>query len=283
MGRGRLCAQPCRADPHCRSARRQVRAPPGLHRRGLALHVVLAPLRPRLEHHGARCRACSPRDRWRRALRNGAGSHRSRVPRARPLRSACHLGSDSGRRRCLRSPRRWPPHRRPRVALDLLRQYPGRGFRIRGRPHSNLGVTGRGRATYGRARSRDVCSGAVLDRLRNPSRQRQRLDERRDSHVARRWGAPTRPVRRCRDASRPAHVRRDALPSTSIPRGLHRDLLHRGWHVRDVPVPVDLPAGHPRLLTARNGSPLSPAYRIRLLRAARDASCGCARAPPDHD
>ena len=236
MGRGRLCAQPCRADPDCRSARRQVRAPPALHCRGLALHVVIAPLRPRLEHRGARRGACSPRDRWRRALRNGAGSHRSRVPRARPLWSACHLGSDSGRRRCLRSPRRWPPHRRPRVALDLLRQHPGRSLRIRGRPHSYLGVTRRGRASYRRARSRDVCRRAVLDRLRNPSRQRQRLDEHRDPRVARRWGAAPRPVRRCRAASRPADVRHDTLPSTGIPRGLHRDFLHRGWDVRDVPV-----------------------------------------------
>ena len=258
MGRGRLCAQPCRADPHCRSARRQVRAPPALHRRGLALHVVLAPLRPRLEHHCARRGACSPRHRWRRALRNGAGSHRSRVPRARTLRCACHLGSDRGRRRRLRSPRGWPPHRRPRVALDLLHQHPGRSLCIRGRPHSYLGVTGRGGPSYGRARSRNVCRGAVLDRLRNPSRQRQRLDEHGDPRVARRRGAAPRPVRRCRDTSRPADVRHDTLPSTGIPRRLHRDLLHRGWDVRDVPVSVDLPAGHPRLLTACNGSALSP-------------------------
>ena len=223
------------------------------------------------------------RDRRRRTLRNRTGSHRSRVPRPRPLRSACRLGRHGGGCGCLRPADRRSPHRWPRVALDLLRQHSGRRLRVRGCPHPYLGVPGRGRATYGRERSRDLLRGAVPHRVRHPPRQRQRLDEPPDPPVAGRRGARACLVRRRRAASRAAHVRREALPSASVRRGLDRDVLHRGRHVRDVPVPVDLSAGHPRLLTACDRPTLPAAHRIRLPRAARDATSGRARAPPGDD
>ena len=123
VGRRRLCAQSRRVDPDCGRACRQVRASAGLHDRRRALHVFLAPLRPRLEHRVARCRPRATRDRRRRTLCNRTGSHRPRVPRPRALRSACRLGRDGGGCRCLGPADRRSPDRRPRVALDLLRQH----------------------------------------------------------------------------------------------------------------------------------------------------------------
>ena len=57
-------------------------------------------------------------------------------------------GATVGAAVACRTARRRPSHRRSRVALDLLREHPGRRIRIRRRPHPHLGVPGRRRATH---------------------------------------------------------------------------------------------------------------------------------------
>ena len=59
--------------------------------------------------------------------------------------------------------------------------------------------------------------------------------------------------------------------SPAVRRRLGRDLLHRRRDVRAVPVPLDLPPGHPRLLAARRRPALPAADGLRLRRAAADA------------
>ena len=56
-----------------------------------------------------------------------------------------------------------------------------------------------------------------------------------------------------RDASRPAHVRRDALPSTSVPRSLPLRPSASRLACSRFSVPINVPAGHPRLLALATG------------------------------
>ena len=72
-----------------------------------------------------------------------------------------------------------------------------------------------------------------------------------------------------------------ALPPARLRRRPALHVLHRRRDVRALPVPLDLPPGHPRLLAARAGLP-SCRSRLRVRRAARDpeasrraSRCGC--------
>ena len=282
MGGRRLRAHPRHVDSHRGGARRQVRAPAGLHDGRRALHLRLAALRPRVEHDRPRRCPCAARHRRRCAFRNGARAHRPRVPRSRAIRRARHLGRH--RRRCgrLRTAHRGHPYGRARVAVDLLRQHSGGGLRTFGGADADLGVPRRGSEANGCPGPRYVLGGALLDRLRNPPRKRSRLVERTHPVVARRRSAPTAPVRPARAPSGASDARRDALPPAGVRRRFRRDVLHRCRDVLDVPVPLDLPAGHPRVLAARRRPALPAADSLRLLRPARDpALCGTRAAARD--
>ena len=94
VGRRRLCAQPCRVDPHCGRARRQIRASPGLHGRRRCSSPsprssAASPGTSRRSTSPARCRGSaaphSSRPHWRSSATSTAGTTSSeRLPSGAP-------------------------------------------------------------------------------------------------------------------------------------------------------------------------------------------------------
>ena len=125
------------------------------------------------------------------------------------------------------------------------------------------------RLPHRRRRARLLLGFAVPDRVRAAPRQRRRLGQRADRRLARRRPRAARRLRRRRDPAGTADARRLALPAAGVRRRAARDVLHRRRHVRALPVPLDLPAGHRPQLAARRRPALPADHRLRLLRAAR--------------
>ena len=88
----------------------------------------------------ARSRASTPGGRGRRAVRDRAGADRSGVSGCRARPGASGLGRDRRCRRRNRALNRRHDHRFGRVALDVLRQRPGRGRRAVSRAQTDVGI-----------------------------------------------------------------------------------------------------------------------------------------------
>ena len=145
---------------------------------------------------GRRRGADEPRD---------AVDHRRHLPAEAARAGDRDLGRHLGARARDRPARRRPAHRASELALDLLRQRPGRRHRDRGQPPADHGVEGRDAREPRPARPRHLGARPLRAHVRPDRGEHVRLDVRADRRLVRRRGRRAGLVRA--DRAAPAAAR----------------------------------------------------------------------------
>ncbi len=278
----RLRRVPAARRPRRRPARPQAAVPD----RPRDLHDGLAAERPRVDRGPADRVPRAPGPRRGADLARGALDHLDHVRRGRGARQGARgLGRDRNRRRLDRPRARWGARAVLLVALDLLRQRPGRDRRIH--PLGPAGARVARRACACELRHR---RGGHRDRRPHGPRLRdreggdRRLDLINDDRLLRPVGGPPgelRPDRIAeRSAARPALDLSDSLTHNSQ----HRDVPRDVGDVRDVLLQHALHPGGARLQAAQGRARVPAVHggrdrlgRPRVELSRRKSACGRSR------
>ena len=203
VGARRLRALPGRAAAHRRIAGRPLRAPVAVRDRHRRVHRGLAAVRAGERSDLPRPRAGRPGRRRRADVRDRAGPALRLLQRARPRHRLRRVRRRHGRRRRRRPGARRRAHQRHLLALDLLRQHPGRRRGAGDHARARGGVARPAPAAARLGRLRDLLARPRGPRLRPhplPRRrlgrgQRGRLAERRRRAAGRLRRGRARPAR----------------------------------------------------------------------------------------
>ncbi len=285
LGRERLPDRLRRPLAAGRPDRRPDRAAAGIPLRARGVHRGLAALRRLAEPGDADRRALHPGRERRRRLRRDPRDDRDDVPRAsRAGEGDRRLQLRRLGRRLDRPPRRRHPHRGHQLALDLLRERPGRHRRRDARAAVRPGPRG---DRLGAGRGHPRCA----DPHRRPDARRLHPARGGRSGLAadaRPRRDLDRPHRRLRRTAGPDREPADAPPPVPLARGDRRepgDGADGRRVLRDVLPRRPLHAGHPRLHRAR-GRARVPALRARdgraVARLRGEARDGLRRPPLAH-